>query len=69
MPKPLVAGKRKRGHVQRYLKSLESQIQEGTKTTLLMRGHKTSQRVNDVLADLHLQVRHMSRRSLACSLV
>lgn len=54
MPKPVVGGKRKRGHVQRYLKSLESQIQEGTKTTLLIRGHKTSQRVNDVLADLHL---------------
>lgn len=52
MPRPLV-GKRQRGHVKRHLKAQEPQIFEGAKTTLLLRGHSTSEMVTAALRDLN----------------
>jgi len=50
--KILSGGKAPKARVQRYLKKTDSQIKEGAKSTLLLKGSKCSQAMGVVLKDL-----------------
>ena len=50
--KVLSGGKPPKARTQRYLKSVDAQIKEGAKTTLLLKGSKCSQAMGNVLKDL-----------------
>lgn len=50
--KVLSGGKAPKARVQRYLKSTDAQIKEGAKNTLLLKGTKCSQAMDQVLKDL-----------------
>ena len=50
--KVLSGGKAPKARVQRYLKSTDSQLKEGAKGTVLLKGAKCSQAMGHVLRDL-----------------
>lgn len=50
--KVLSGGKAPKARVQRYLKSADSQLKEGAKSTLLLKGTKCSQAMGQLLKDL-----------------
>ena len=58
--KVLSGGKAPKARVQRYLKSTDSQIKEGAKSTLLLKGTRCSQAMSHVLRDLRaMQAPHV----------
>jgi ribosome production factor 2 len=50
--KVLAGGKPAKARTQRYLKSIEPQLKEGAKSTLLLKGIKCSQAMGDLLKDM-----------------
>jgi ribosome production factor 2 len=51
-PKDMAKPKRVSARVQRILKKKEPQLLEGTKKCIVLKGHKTSQTITDVLQDV-----------------
>ena len=53
-PSEIIKPKKQKARVARILKAKEPQIVEGPKNALIIRGHKTSQKVKDAMSDIAL---------------